>query len=198
VTTEELLALGEYASALFAPGRGPRLTSPEAFDAWADTWAGLGLTFPAAKAALRAWVMGGQHQGAWDPGALVRSLRSASTGDAGDMWALACRWVADFYAGPVYRGGEVRQAPSLDELAKRPDRAAWAAAVRAIGTEAIRNRRPEDEGTLRAQFRKAYEEAASRQVVRASLGLANETQALGPSTDGRLMLPDLTADRRKM
>lgn len=195
MTELELLELGDYAAALFPPGRGPRLETDAGLRAWGDVWAELGLDAQAACVALKAWVLGGQHQGAWDAGAFVKSLRSVSVGDAGGMWDLACRWVADRAAGAIYRGGAIHEAPSLEEMEARPERWAMIQAVKAVGFDAIRLRTPEGEGTLRAQFRKAYEEASGRQVMRGVVGVPTGP-SLPAGPQGRVLeLPDLRADR---
>lgn len=178
MTEDELITLGDFAASLFPPGRGPRVGTDGGFAAWQMLWGKLSLSLPQAQEALTAWVLSDQHDGAWDAGAFAKTIRSAALGDAGDMWTLATRWVADRGAGPTMRGGSLVEAPSLEDMERRPDRWAMIQAVKAIGFDAIRLRRPEDEGTMRAQFRKAYEEASARQVVRGVLGVPDASKAI--------------------
>lgn len=186
--------LASYVAALYPPGCGPRVESEPALDAWTDLLVAFGLPPEAFRRQALAFSL--THQGRWDAGAFAKTLRATQGGDVGDAWAEACRWVSDLSSGPVYRGGQRLEAPSMSDYLKRPDKHAMARAVQALGLEAIRQRTPENEGTLRAQFRKFYDEASAAQVGRAAAGLplvAPEAEAL-PS--GRvLQLPDLRADR---
>ena len=188
-------SLAAYVSALYPPGLGPRTESVEGLEAWCDLVETFGLSPADFKRQALAFSL--SHPGRWDAAAFAKGLLAAKGGGVGDAWAEACAWVSDLTSGPVYRGGMKLEAPSMADFLKRPDKNAMARAVQALGLEAIRNRRPEDEGTLRAQFRKFYEEAQAGGLARAAAGLPLEGATTEALPGGRvLQLPDLRADRR--
>lgn len=100
----------------------------------------------------------------------IRRLAEPPAPDPASAWVKACKWVSDIGLGPKFVGGEAQPLPELEP--------AIAAAVEAVGIEAIRMRQPEVEGVLRAHFAKAYE-ARVEVERRQSAGLL----AAAPATD---------------
>lgn len=190
--------LAEYAEGLFSPGRGPRQDTPMALQAWVDLLGSLGFlepeAFKGATSAILAFATAGKHGGWWDSAAFAASLQAAASDQTeGEAWAEACRLVGEWSTGGVVRAplpdGWVRRGPAGEAVPSMSELLAGdhaqqrlARAIQAIGVEAIRQRRPEDEGTLRAQFREALREAARVQVRGAVLAPQAPLEALpGPA-----------------
>ena len=118
-----------------------------------------------------------KRQAAFPSIADVRRGAEAQPEDAGAAWVRACKWVSDLSLGQVMRDGVLQPLPVMDDPA-------IAAAVEAVGREAIRHRTPDSEGTCRAHFAKAYAAAVER-AKRAEAGLpSGYTQGALLATQG--------------
>lgn len=82
---------------------------------------------------------------------------SLPTADA--AWAEACRWVS---ALPTWAGGRIHQ--------PEPPHPLVAHVVQLLGRDGIRSRTVENEATIRAQFRRAYEPLAQQEAARLAAG----------------------------
>lgn len=83
---------------------------------------------------------------------------SLPTADA--AWAEACRWVS---AMPTWAGGQILQ--------PEPPHPLVAHVVQLLGRDGIRSRTVENEATIRAQFRRAYEPLAQQEAARLAAGV---------------------------
>lgn len=75
-------------------------------------------------------------------------------------WAEACRWVS---AMPTWAGGQILQ--------PEPPHPLVAHVVQLLGRDGIRSRTVENEATIRAQFRRAYEPLAQQEAARLAAGV---------------------------
>ena len=90
----------------------------------------------------------------------IRKLAEPMPADPGDAWRQVCDYVSRLSLGPLWRDGAPLPLPELEPWVK--------AALDAVGSDAIRHRTPDTEGTLRAHFVKFYQARLQRQQMAAS------------------------------
>lgn len=98
-----------------------------------------------------------KHQAAFPSIADIRKLAEPLPADPGDAWRQACDYVSRLSLGPLWRDGGPLPLPEIEPWVK--------SALEAVGMDAIRNRTPDSEGTLRAHFVKFYQARLQRQQM---------------------------------
>lgn len=102
----------------------------------------------------------GKTKSAFPSLADIRQLAEPAPADPGDAWREACDYVSRLSLGPLYRDGAPQPLPELEPWVK--------SAVESVGIEAIRNRTPDSENTLRAHFVRFYEARLNHERLAAS------------------------------
>lgn len=156
--------MAEFISGFFAPGKGPRLESKQALLGFFAVLMSVKMTKEELENSLVAYAL--THE-SWSASGFVKMITEKKSGNSGSAFADAEKWCKESNALPLTVGGVLQEQQTLEDLAKDPSRRPLAEAIQAMGGPRAWRVGDTHDSSFRAQFRKAYEAALSRQVTEA-------------------------------